>query len=639
MSEFHFVNKFKNRVVRLRDQGELQPSEVFLDELSQKRANQRGEGERKIGLAISQKSFIWLFFCSLFFLSILLLRSFQLQVTQGEQLLRMAERNKFSYRAIKAERGVIYDRNRKQLVFNRSQFLLMFNKQRGDYWEREAADISVFLGLDLNKKLAETGDVVVLDNLTQEQLVSLKIRTRGFANFWVERRMVRDYYQATIFSHLIGYTGQISPEEMSPQHSIHDYVGKSGLERSYEEELRVRTGQIRQKRDALGRIQSEEIISLAKSGNNLVLWSDFELQKKIYEELSKMTSSLGVKNASVVALDPRTGAVLAMVSYPGFDSNLFSGRTDPQELIELFQDPRKPLFNRAISGLYAVGSIIKSLTGLAVLEEEIVSAEKQFYSPGYLKIPNPWQPARPSIFNDFAAPGWYDLRRALAFSSNVYFYITGGGYQEQRGLGPELIKYYLNLFGWGSLTGIDLPGEKGGFIPTPEWKRETLNDSWRIGDTYNLSIGQGYLKTTPLQVAVAYSAIANGGRVLQPMIVQKVIDPDGNILRKNETKVIRENVFDSENIRIIQKGMRDAVEFGSARMLRGLPVKVAAKTGTAQIPKKGHFNNWIALFAPYDKPEIVLTILVEEVPGIRAVVQPLAKNILEWYFRKEETKQ
>ena len=638
MLEFHFANEFKNRTVKLKDQREIQPPEVFWDELSWKKTSKKGENERKIGTALSQKLFIWLFFCSLFFFSVLLLRSFQLQVIQRETFLGMAESNRFSYRVIKAERGIIYDRNKKPLVFNRSQFLLMFNKERSDYWQKEAADLSAFLNLDLTEKLSETGDLIILDNLTQEQLVPLKVRIRELASFWVERRIVRDYYQATIFSHLLGYTDQISPEEMTPQYSIHDYIGKSGVERTYEKELRIRAGQIRQKRYALGRIQSEEVISLAESGNNLVLWSDFELQKKIYEELSKMTSSLGTQNASVVALDPQTGAVLAMVSYPGFNSNLFSDRTKSQELIKLLNDPRQPLFNRIISGLYAVGSTIKPLTGLAVLEEGIASAEKQFYSPGYLKIPNPWQPAHPSIFNDFAAPGWYDLRRAIAFSSNVYFYVTGGGYQEQRGLGPELIKDYLSLFGWGALTGIDLPGEKGGFIPTPAWKREALNDSWRIGDTYNMSIGQGYFKTTPLQVAVAYSAIANGGRILQPMVVQRVIDQNGSILRKNKTKVIREGMFSPDNIKVIKEGMRQAVESGSARMLQGLPVEVAAKTGTAQIPKKGHFNNWVTVFAPYDEPEIVLTVLVEEVPGVRAAAQPIAKNVLEWYFREGKIK-
>ncbi len=611
-----------------------------MDRLSRERADKKGEIDRKMSVPLSRKSFHLLLACSIFLVSILFIRSFQLQVIRGESYSAMAERNRFAYTSIKTSRGVIYDRNMEQLVFNRPRFLLVFDKNESEDWEKDAKTMAVILNIDYDEMIekisdSESDSVVILDNIDQENLVFLEIKTRDFIGFRIEKRIFRDYGRAEIFSHMIGYTGKISPEEMllmGERYSINDYIGKSGLERSYEEDLKVIPGSIKLERDARGRIHSEEIVLMAESGNNLVLWADYGLQQKIYEELEKTTNNLGSKSAAAIALDPRTGGVLAMVSYPGFDSNIFSGNPSSGDLAEIFDDPRKPLFNRIIAGLYPVGSTIKPLIGLAALEEGIITSRKQFYSPGYLSIPNPWNPSQPSVFADLAPNGWFDLRRAIAFSSNVYFYIIGGGYEDQRGLGPEMIKRYLNIFGWGSPTGIDIPGEKEGFIPDTEWKREVIGDLWRIGDTYNMSIGQGYMSVTPLQVAVAFSTIANQGKLLRPMTVWKVVDGNGNTLRTNETEIINEEMFNSENIRIIREGMRDAVNQGSATLLSSLPVTAAAKTGTAQIPKAGHYHNWITVFAPYDDPEIVITIIIEEVEGIRAATLPVAKEVLEWYF-------
>ncbi len=639
MFEFHSPNELKGKRVNLGDRHEIQPQEILIDKLTRERMDRDGINERKLEVPLSRQSFRFLIMFSIVVSSILLLRSFQLQIIRGEEYAGMAERNRFAYMAIDNTRGIVYDRNMEQLVYNRSRFSLVFERGNSEDWLTEARVVSEAIDIDLQdlvRKISESdsGEIVVARDIPREELIVLEVKTRGLPSFRIERDMVRDYADAEIFSHIMGYTGRISPDDkelMEGGYSRNAYIGRIGLERSYESDLKVIPGQIKMERDARGAVHSEEVVSMAESGNDLILWLDAGLQRKIYQELGRVTEEIGSEVASAVAIDPRTGGVLAMVSYPGFDNNAFSGGTG---LDDIFQDPRNTLFNRVIAGTYSVGSTIKPLIGLAALEEGIISATKQFHSPGYLSLPNPWNPSEPSIFADLAPNGWYDVRRAIALSSNVYFYIVGGGYENQPGLGPTAIKKYLNLFGWGSPTGVDIPGEKAGFIPDPEWKRESMNDGWRVGDSYNLSIGQGYMSATPLQVASAFGAVANGGRLLQPMLVREVVDKEGEVIRSNETKVISDELFGSESMKVIRDAMKGTVDYGSATSLRSLPVSAGAKTGTAQIPRVGHYNNWITVFAPYDDPEIVLTIIIEEVQGVRAATLPVAKEVLEWYFRE-----
>ncbi|MDO8436141.1 MAG: penicillin-binding transpeptidase domain-containing protein, partial [bacterium] len=263
----------------------------------------------------------------------------------------------------------------------------------------------------------------------------------------------------------------------------------------------------------------------------------------------------------------------------------------------------------------------------AALEEKIISPEKQIYSPGYIEVPNRYDPEIVYKFLDQAPPNWYDIRKAIAFSSNVFFYTIGGGYKDQKGLGPTRIKRYLELFGWGQDTNIDLPGEASGFLPSPEWKQEVKKEGWWDGDTYNMSIGQGNILATPLQLALAISSVANGGKLLEPKVVKEVLG-----VGKIESEVIRESFIKPENLQVVREGMRQAVTLGSAAILNSLPVRAAAKTGTAQTSRTDYYHNWVTVFAPYDDPQIVLTILIENVRGIHAAALPVAKEVLNWYF-------
>ncbi len=638
-SEIHKKRKIKNSNRR-----EIEPQEVFLDNLTQKKIEKDNLPERKMEVPLSRKCFYGLLLFSFVIFFGLFARSFHLQIVKGEDFRERAERNKFTYSFIHSSRGVIYDKNLNQLVSNEPIFSLIVINSEIKENEIEIVLNKIPKSIDFDRALAvekiknsESDKTVIIKDLKHEDLINLEITSKNLPEFEIQKKVIRHYKDSEVFSHVIGYTGMISPEETNlfeRKYLSNNYIGKSGLEKSYEEFLRVEPGQVKKEKDVHGNLMSEELISMAQSGKSLILSIDSALQKKAYSILGKKLEEIGSENASVIAINPQTGEVLSLVSYPGFDNNVFSLKDD-EEIQNIFENPTKPLLNRVIAGNYSVGSTIKPLMGVAALEEKIISPESRFYSSGYITVPNPWNPLNPSIFRDNQAHGWVDLRRAIAVSSNVYFYIIGGGYEHQEGLGPRLIKKYLNLFGWGSKTNIDLPEEKPGFIPDPDWKKEIRNDSWRIGDTYNLSIGQGDISVTPLQVAYAFCAVANGGDLLRPMLVKKIMDDEKNIIKTNNPETVKSDFISSQSIEEVRKGMRDTVLYGSAVMLNNLPVESAAKTGTTQISKPGYYHNWVTVFAPYDNPEIVLTVLVEEVKGVRAVTVPIANDILEWYFSEK----
>lgn len=256
---------------------------------------------------------------------------------------------------------------------------------------------------------------------------------------------------------------------------------------------------------------------------------------------------------------------------------------------------------------------------------------------GYISVRSKYDPNIVYTFSGVKPHGWVDMIRAIAVSSNVYFFTVGGGYGDQRGLGPSGIKKYLDLYGWENKTGIDLPGEFKGFVPSPAWKKQTKNESWWDGDTYNLSIGQSDLQVTPLQVAVGYAAIANGGTLYKPQIVQKIIDTSfekQEIVKEFKPEVMNSNFIDSQNLQVVREGMRDGVryDYGSSFMLNDLPVAVAGKTGTVETNKEGFYNTWSSSFAPYDHPEIVFVTTIESVQGFRSATLPVAHDVLNWYF-------
>lgn len=631
--------------------GDIEPHEVFLDKMAKEKEEELGLSEKKFEVPLTEKiSYVLLGFFLLCALA-LFSKTFYFQAIQGKKLYTAAQNNKGGITLIAPERGIIYDKNFKKLVSNYPAFDLVCDKRQFSAETslaiNEINKIAAVLGRDQNDLInqitnSDQSRVLISENLPHETLLVLESRINEFPECAIEANTVRNYIFSQDFSPILGYTGKINKDELEDSlgYAGNDYIGKTGLEKSYEYALRGTPGKMEAIKNSIGVSKGEKTILPSVPGKSLVLNVDANLQQKVYEALEKSIKNIGAKRGAAVAMNPKTGAVLALVSYPSYDNNLFSQGISVADYNKIQNDSSQPLFNRAISAQYPTGSTIKPFEASGALQEKTISPDKLINDPGYILIHSKYDPSIVYKFGGVTPHGLVDMRKAIAVSSNIYFYTLGGGYGDQQGLGPTRIKKYLELFGWGNKTGIDLPGEFGGFIPTPEWKQQTKKESWWDGDTYNLSIGQSDLMVTPLQVASAYCAIANNGTLYKPQIVQKIIDGSADspqVVKQFEPEIIRQNFIDSANLQIVREGMRDAVQksYGGSAILNDLSVPVASKTGTAETSRAGHFNTWTSAFAPYDNPEIVLTVTIEDVQGLRSATLPVAHDVLQWYFSKK----
>jgi len=639
-----FSNKYRLKKVF----ADIETHEVFLDKLAKAKEQELGISEKKLEVPLQEKISYVLLFIFLLIEVIFLSKTFYLQIVEGKRLYTAAENNKGNESLIIPERGIIYDINLKKLVSNFPAYDLVCDKRFFSYSSTQTIGeinlISQILGLnpmELKKKIedSKSSEIIISEGLDHENLLVLESEINELEGCRIAQNTMRNYQYGQIFSHILGYMGRINGDEYSDLegYAINDKIGKLGIEKYYEDYLRGVPGQSRTIKSATGEKEQKERILEPIAGNNLVLNINADLQKKVYEALEASIKNLGSKKGAAVAIDPRTGAVLALVSYPSYDGNLFSSGISSEDysLIE----KEESLFNRAIQAKYPTGSTIKPFEAAGALQENIISPEKQINDIGYIEIKSKYDPNVVWRYGGVTPHGWVDMREAIAVSSNIYFYTVGGGYEDQKGLGPARIKKYLELFGWGKKTGIDMPNEFEGFIPTPEWKQQNIKEPWWDGDTYNLSIGQSYLEVTPLQVALAYSAIANNGTLYKPQIINRIIESEQNneiLLKTFLPEVIRKNFIEQKNIQIIKEGMRDCVQesYGSAYYLNSLPVDVAAKTGTAETGRDGYYNAWISTFAPYENPEIVFVATIESVEGLRSATLPVAYDVLNWYFSK-----
>ena len=554
-----------------------------MDSLAQKKEEEFGISERKLEIPLSQKVLRGLWLGFLVLVLFLFGKTFQLQILEGQAYARQSAENRFVIRQVQAQRGVIYDKNLNQLVFNKPSFDFVCDGE------------------------------TMAENLDHQSLIIYETKIDEYPGCEINNNTAREYLPGSAFSHVIGYQRETGE--------------KTGLEEYYDAVLRAKAGEMQITRDVYGNPIAKEVVSQPSSGQSLVLHLDAGLQKKLNQVLDSAIRSIGAKSGAAIALNPKTGGILALTSFPNFDNNLFSQGMSQEDWQDLNNNPYQPLFNRVIAGEYPIGSTIKPLIAAAGLEENLISPDKSILCQGLIEVEHQYDPEIVYKFHDWTTHGWTDLRQAIARSCNVYFYRLGGGYEDQTGLGPSRIKKYLEFFGWGETTQIDLRGEAEGLIPDPDWKKEVIGEPWWDGDTYYLAIGQGYILATPLQVAAAFGAIANGGILYQPQIVQRVLDGE-----EKQPQVIRENFIDPENLQIVREGMREAVVYGSSVLLNSLPVQAAAKTGTAQTGQEEVYHNWVTVFAPYQDPEIVLTVLIENVRGLQSAVLPVAQTVLNWYF-------
>ena len=638
---------FQRKKYRIKESyGNIETHEVFLDSLAHVKEEELGLTEKKFEVAIKSKVILALFGFFLIGAAVLFGRVFYFQVPEGKKLAALAESNKANISLVRPERGIIYDSAMQQLVFNSPAYDLVCDKRNFSIHSAEyatelqkiAAAIAVSYEQLAGALLdSENSKVVLAENIPQETLLVLETKMADLPDCAIEKNTTRDYVMGPVFSQVLGYAGKINKSELqkSTGYSSTDYIGKTGVESYYEQVLRGVPGQVQIIRTATGVQKGDAITVQPQAGNNLVLNIDAGLQKTIYDALEKSIRNIGAKRGAAVALDPKTGAVLALVSYPSYDNNIFSAGISQADYSALIADPNQPFFNRAIAAQYPTGSTIKPFLASGVLQENLISPDKIINDPGYLLIQSQNDPNVTYRFGGVTPHGDVDMREAIAVSSNIYFYTIGGGYGDQKGLGPSGIKKYLDMYGWEQKTGIDLPGEFKGFVPSPAWKKEVKKENWWDGDTYNLSIGQSDLQVTPLQVAVAYGAIANGGTLYKPQIVQKVISGSGAnapVVQEFQPEVVGRVDIDAKNLQVVREGMRDGVKYGSSVMLNSLPFSVAGKTGTAETNKAGFFNTWSSNFAPYENPEIVFVATIEGVQGLRSATLPVANEVLYWYF-------
>ncbi|MDP2637422.1 MAG: penicillin-binding protein 2 [bacterium] len=636
---FDFLTSESNKYRVERRSFEVEPQEVIVDSFAKK--SLQGEGtylqERRLEVPLSKNALRVFFGAFLFMLALFLFRTVSLQAFSGDDWSQLARKNVARETLVVPDRGILYDQNLVPLVANRPSFdfvcdkrdMPVLNLEKEQLLREAALLLKVDYG-ELEKEFDANPNPIILvkENLGHEALVVLNVRIGDFKGCEIQENKKREYVNGPTFAHVLGYTAKISRSELEVGYSPVDQTGKGGVEKVYEKELRGIPGTFVVQKDARGQTLAKSLEQEPLAGQSLVLWLDAKLQETLERSLQKSLSQTGARKAAAVALDPRTGGVLAMVSLPSFDNNLFSEGLSHEEWERLSTNSLQPLFNRAMSGLgYPTGSVIKPFVGAAALEEGVIGPTTTLFAPLEICVDNQYT-KEPECFRDNKFHGLSDIKRAIAESVNTFFYIVGGGFEDFRGLGPVKIIEYLKRFGWGSVTGVDLPGEGKGVLPT-------INNQWRLGDTYHLSIGQGPFAATPLQVAVASAAIANKGILLQPQAVKGIQG-----LESFEKKIVQQGFINEDTLEVVRQGMRQTVTNGSATgWLDNLPVKAAAKTGTAQTGRKApdgkdFLHSWIATFAPLEDPEIVLVVVVEDVKEGQVAALPVARDVFQYYFSK-----
>lgn len=478
----------------------------------------------------------------------------------------------------------------------------------------------------------------------------------------LEIEPVREYISGTLTSHLLGYMGPIPQEQVDDYelegYQPNDQVGLAGLELTFEKALRGRDGRRNIEVDVNGReVRAVGDIFPAAPGNNLVLTLDVNLQRITEDALRKGLERANSKTGVAIAMNPQNGEILAMASLPTYDNNLFADGITSAEYSALIDDPTRPLVNHAISGLYPPGSTFKIVAASGALQEGVINERTRLGDSfdgrvdGVISVPNRFFPDNPRYAQPFYCwihtygTGHYmvNVREALAVSCDVFFYQVAGGYQSFEGLGIDKLDEYAELFGFGATSGIDLPGENPGLVPTPRWKRLNYAETWATGDTYNMAIGQGAMLATPLQVLNAAAAIANGGVLFKPQLVKQIVDTQGNVVEDFQPEVIRQLPVEPEYIDLVREGMWGAVNFpnGTAKALSVPGVQVAGKTGTAEFfdPEIGLLPNkrlpthaWFTAFAPYENPEIAVVVFVYNGGEGSVTAVPVAQEILRGYF-------
>lgn len=558
--------------------------------------------------------------------SVLVGRLYSLQVAHGRQNLALSEVNRVLSQVIRSERGVILDRNGEVLARNRPGFVVVLGLPPAAEVVTNLARALATSEEEIWAKVAESETegkdlVAVKSDVDRDTALKIEANPDLFPGVSTEIEPLREYTAGEVFAPVLGFVGQASKEDLERFSNLGvrggDKVGKTNLEFVYEPVLRGDLGERLIEVDAFGhrfRTLSERV---AEPGDNLVLTVDAGLQKTSFAALSEGVEKSGAVGGAAVVQSVKNGEVLALVSWPSCDPTPFATGISESEYQKLLADPRRPLFNRTISASFPPGSTFKLVTAIAALEERVITPRTLIDDKGSISVGS-------FIFKGWAPEGLgpVNLVTAIAKSSDIYFYTVGGGYGGQAGVGVGKLADWARRFGLGSETGVDLTAEAWGLVPDPQWKLEARNEPWYIGNTYHMSIGQGDVLVTPLQLNNLVVAIANGGTLFRPFLV-----------RDSPPEVLQANIASPETLDLVRQGMRAAASpGGTAYPVYDFKLPVAGKTGTSEIGGSDRTHAWFTCFAPYENPEIAVTVFLEEGGEGSDDAAPVVRKILEAYF-------
>ena len=578
---------------------------------------------------------------------VILIRVWYLQILKGEDFMGQSEQNRSRKISLPDYRGDIKDRRGKTLVNIRPSFSLYVTPEDAGDFSKSLGFLSELMEINKGKlwndirQSPSFKNVLIKRDITRKEIAYIEENKMLLPGIHIKVEPLRSYVYKDFASHILGYVGEVSKGELMAskfgRYEQGDMIGKNGLEKIYESNLKGKKGFKEIEVDASGR-ELKTLRKLSpKAGNSLVLTLDSRVQKKL-EKLMDEVSGKSPVEGSVVVMKVQSGEIIAMVSKPSFDPNFFATGVSRKKWNNLVRDEKNPLQNRAVNGQYPPASTYKLVTAYAALSEKVVEPESTIFCPGYFRLGKRnyrcWKKR---------GHGKMNLHDALVQSCDVYFYTLG------HRLGIDNLAKYANRLGLGELTGIELQGEKPGLVPSRQWKKRFKNEPWFPGETISASIGQGYNLVTPLQSVRMISTIANGGILIRPYLVKKIEDSDGKLIQEFFPVVNRNIGIDPEVLKHLKEGLRGVVHeaHGTGHRARLKNVTVSGKTGTAQvvgmkasdeidpeeeIPYSFRDHAWFVAFAPYEKPEVAVSVIIEHGGHGGTTAAPIARKILETYF-------
>ncbi|MCQ1531880.1 penicillin-binding protein 2 [Mitsuokella jalaludinii] len=567
---------------------------------------------------------------SVLVIAVLIGRAAYLQIYQGEYYAGLADGNRIRIVPSMAPRGTFYDRNGELLVTNRPGFSVSLLPLTAPISDDVIARLSDLLKVptdEIKTKIAGHSGfnpIRIKTDVTPDIVSIIEEQKSQYPGVVIEVTPIRDYILKQEGAHTFGYVSEINDTELEKMkdegYKSGDIIGKFGIEKIYDKELRGENGGQQVEVDVSGK--PVQILGRKEPvpGDDLELTIDIKLQQAAEKAVDEQLTQIGAHAAAAVVMNPQTGEILAMVSRPAFDPNLFAHGISSKEWNQLNNNPYHPMDNKTITGEYPPGSTFKIVTGTAALTEGVVTPDEQIFDSGHHWI-------IPKGNADGEALGWLNFRSALAHSDNVYFYEMGNR------LGIDRLEKYARMFGLGAKTGIDLPYEASGLVANRRYKEKNFDDGeWYLSETFDAAIGQGFNLVTPLQAAMVMGEIAADGKRYKPHVVNRIIAPDGSVVKDFQPELLSQLDVPEEDIKLVQDGLHDVTKYGTAASsFRGFTVDIAGKTGTAE-NSQGRDHGWFVAYGPFDNPNVVVAVIVENGGYGSQSAVPIGRKILEAAF-------